>query len=32
MKRHHRVSPKLFGIVDQSLQRRIQEPGRAASE
>jgi hypothetical protein len=30
--RVHRVRPELFGLIDQSLQRRIQEPGRAAGE
>jgi hypothetical protein len=26
------VRSELFGLVDQALQRRIQEPGRAAGE
>jgi hypothetical protein len=30
--RIHRVRPELFGLIDQALQRRIQEPGRAAGE
>ena len=30
--RMHRVRPELFGLIDQALQRRIQEPGRAAGE
>jgi hypothetical protein len=30
--RIHRVRSELFGLVDQALQRRIQEPGRAAGE